>query len=85
MSVTARRQHRRASAAHDAWDRLPEITAPTLIVHGTDDRFSPVANALLLAERIPGAQLQLIPGARHAYFDECRDTASELVQTFLGE
>jgi len=78
------RKHRIASARHDAWDVLPAITAPTLVVHGTDDAFNPAANAPLLAERIPGARLHLIPGARHAYFEERRDLAGPLVRDFLS-
>lgn len=85
MSAHARRAHLRASAGHDAWDALPRITAPTLVVHGTDDIFNPAANAPLLAERIPNARLHLIPGARHAYFEEFRDLAGSLVLGFLRE
>lgn len=57
---------------------------PTMIIHGTDDVFNPTANAPLLAERIPGAQLRLIDGARHAYFEEARAIASPLVLDFLS-
>ncbi|UWE10799.1 alpha/beta fold hydrolase [Actinacidiphila bryophytorum] len=85
MPAYARRLHLRASNAHDAWDALPGITAPTLVLHGEDDVLNPAANAALLAARIPGARLHLLPGARHAYFDECRPLASELVADFLDE
>lgn len=80
----ARRRHRLASSRHDAWDVLPAVTAPTLVVHGTDDVFNPAANAPLLAARVPGARLELIPGARHAYFEEFRAVASPLVLDFLA-
>ncbi|WAL64529.1 alpha/beta fold hydrolase [Amycolatopsis cynarae] len=83
MPPYARRRHLAASAGHDGWDVLPEITAPTLVVHGTDDVFNPAANAPLLAGRIPGARLELIPGARHAYFEEYREVAGPLVLDFL--
>ncbi|RKT53682.1 alpha/beta fold hydrolase [Saccharothrix australiensis] len=83
MPSHARRGHRLASHRHDGWDLLPAITAPTLVVHGGDDRLNPVANAPLLAERIPGARLHVIPGARHAYFEEFRAVASPLVLDFL--
>ncbi|MEZ0069682.1 3-oxoadipate enol-lactonase [Streptacidiphilus sp. MAP12-20] len=84
MPAYARRRHRMASARHDAWAVLPDITAPTLVLHGTDDRFNPTANAPLLAERIPDARLELVEGARHAYFEEFRATASPLVLDFLA-
>ncbi|MGF6888751.1 pimeloyl-ACP methyl ester carboxylesterase [Nocardia sp. GAS34] len=84
MPSYAQRRHLIASHRHDAWDALPDIAAPTLVIHGADDRFNPAANAPLIAERIPGAQVRLIPGARHAYFEEFRSVASPLVKKFLA-
>lgn len=84
MPSHARRGHLQASRRHDSWDVLPSITAPTLVVHGTDDVFNPAANAPLLAERIPDARVELIDGARHAYFEEFSDVATPLVLGFLG-
>ncbi len=83
MPAYAKRRHLYASNRHDAWEVLPDIAVPTLIVHGSEDRFNPPANAPLLGERIPSARLAWIPGARHAYFDEFRSTASPLVLEFL--
>ncbi|MEJ3654328.1 alpha/beta fold hydrolase [Actinomycetes bacterium KLBMP 9759] len=83
MPAHARRRHLTASAQHDAWDVLPAIEAPTLVVHGSDDRFNPTDNAPLIADRIPGARMHLIPGARHAYFEEFREIASPLVLDFV--
>lgn len=85
MPAHARRRHLHASARHNAWDALPRITAPTLVVHGTDDVFNPTANAPLLTERIPNARMHLIPGARHAYFEEFADIATPLILAFLAE
>ena len=48
----------------------PAVTAPTLVLHGSDDLMSPVGNAELLAGRIPGAELQVYDGLRHGFFDE---------------
>ncbi|WP_223279589.1 alpha/beta fold hydrolase [Streptomyces sp. SDr-06] len=84
MSDRARRAHRRASAQHDAWALLPRISAPTLVLHGTDDRLTPPANGALLAERIPGATLRLLTGARHAYFLERSEEAGGAVLDFLA-
>ena len=83
MTDAARRRHLRASNDHDAWDVLPAVTADTLILHGTDDRLAPYANAELLANRIPGARLHPFEGARHAYFEECRPEASDIAMGFL--
>ena len=43
-------------------ERLPEITAPTLVVHGAADPFFPVGNAKALAGEIPGATLLVLGG-----------------------
>lgn len=84
MPPFARARHLAASRQHDAWDSLPKITAPTLVIHGTDDRLNPVENAHLLMERISDAALLLVPGARHAYFEEFRDVAGPRVLSFLA-
>lgn len=42
----------------DPWrERLGEISAPTLVIHGTEDPLFPMAHALALTKEIPGAQL----------------------------
>jgi pimeloyl-ACP methyl ester carboxylesterase len=84
MPSYAKSRHLVASNKHDAWDGLSSITAPTLVLHGTDDVFSPAANAQLLAGRIPGARAELIDNARHAYFHEFRSVAGPLVLAFLA-
>ncbi|MFE7779768.1 alpha/beta fold hydrolase [Streptomyces nigrescens] len=84
MPPHARRGHLVASNEHDAWDALPRIVAPTLVLHGDQDRLTPAANAPLLAARIPRARMHLFTGARHAYFQECRPRAGRLVRAFLA-
>lgn len=85
MNALEAAAHLRASDRHDAWDALPSITAPTLILHGEDDRMTPVENAALLAERIPGARLELYPRARHGFFDECSARVNATVLEFARE
>ena len=41
------------------------ITAPTLLMHGADDRMIPATHSKWLASRIPGAELRLTPGDGH--------------------
>jgi pimeloyl-ACP methyl ester carboxylesterase len=43
-------------------ERLPQITAPTLVVHGAADPFFPVGNAHALAAEIPDATLRILDG-----------------------
>lgn len=53
-----------AADTHRA-ERLPRISAPTLVIHGEGDALIPVAAAHDLAKRIPGAKLEIIPGWGH--------------------
>ena len=46
-------------------DRLGELSAPTLVVHGADDPLFPLAHGEALAREIPGAELLVLPGAGH--------------------
>ena len=80
----AQKMHYLASEGHDSWDGLPKITVPTLVIHGTEDRINPTANAALLAERIPGAELYMVEGGRHGYFIEFHEEASGVVLDFLA-
>lgn len=75
--------HLRASDQHNAWDALPAIAVPTLIMHGDDDRMTPAVNASLLAERIPGARLRTYSHGRHGFFDEYASQVTPGVIDFL--
>jgi pimeloyl-ACP methyl ester carboxylesterase len=44
---------------------LREISAPTLVIHGTEDPLFPPAHAVALTHEIPGADLLLLDGAGH--------------------
>ena len=80
----AQRLHYQASEGHDSWDLLPSITNPVLVIHGSNDQVNPTANAPLLAQRIPGAELHIVPNGRHGYFIEFREEASPVVLDFLA-
>jgi pimeloyl-ACP methyl ester carboxylesterase len=56
--------------ASDWADLLPRLTRPTRIWQGTDDNNVPAESTRWLAERIPGAELTLLPGAGHSLTDE---------------
>jgi pimeloyl-ACP methyl ester carboxylesterase len=73
-----------AGLLHNCIDRLSSITAPTLVVHGTEDRMVPVANGELLAARIPDVRLHLLPGVGHMYASE-EPAADEAIGDFLAE
>jgi len=67
----------------DAFDRLPQIAASTLVLHGTEDRVIAPGNAELLARRIPGAELQLLQGAGHVLWSERPELADHLILDFI--
>lgn len=48
-----------------AEDDFKKITAPTLIIMGEKDEMIPLAEAKEMATLIPGAELSVIPGAKH--------------------
>ena len=66
----------------DVWDELPSIDVPTLVVQGEGDVVVDPRNAPLLAERIPGARLELVAGG-HLFFWNRPDEFAELVTEFL--
>jgi 3-oxoadipate enol-lactonase len=80
----ARLLHFQASEGHDLWDRLPEIAAPTLVIHGSADEVNVPANAPLLVGRIAGAELHILEGARHIYYWDHGDEAHRVVGEFLA-
>lgn len=65
--------------------RLPRITAPTLLVWGSEDRLLPLAYADLFAERIrAGKEVRVIAGAGHlAELDQPVETAQTILD-WLG-
>src|SRR3712207_7840622 len=46
-------------------ERLGEVSAPTLVIHGTEDPMYPYGNAVALAKEIPGAQLLALERVGH--------------------
>jgi 3-oxoadipate enol-lactonase len=56
-----------AAWGFDAVDSLAGLAAPTLVLHGGQDRMVPVSNGRRLAEAIPGARLRIFEDAGHLY------------------
>jgi pimeloyl-ACP methyl ester carboxylesterase len=69
-----------AGATFDALDRIAALDVPTLVVHGTADAVVDPRNGELLAQRIPGARLQLVPGCGHLVSWERPELLLELVR-----
>jgi 3-oxoadipate enol-lactonase len=71
-----------AATLHNCYRRLNRIEAPTLVVHGRRDRVVPVANAEILAERIPGAELRILDDAGHLYSTERPEVDEDIARFF---
>jgi pimeloyl-ACP methyl ester carboxylesterase len=67
----------------EAYTRLAKIAAPTLVMHGETDRLIPAANSALIAERIPGAKLVVIPKASHVFATDQPQAANQAIMEFL--
>ena len=72
-----------ASVYHDTTSRLHCIQAPALVMHGEHDAMAPIANARALAERIPDAELCIVPGAGPAYMLERPEASFDLLTGWL--
>ena len=58
---------------HDAYDRLPDIGCPTLVIGGEEDRIVTAQASREIAERIPGSRLVMYDGLGHALYEEAPD------------
>jgi pimeloyl-ACP methyl ester carboxylesterase len=72
-----------AVMAWEAYSRLAQIAVPTLVIHGENDRLVPAANAKLIAERIPGAKLVIVPAASHIFTTDQPIAAQSAILEFL--
>ena len=82
-SLSAYYEQARAGSRFDARTDVEHITSPTLVIHGSEDRYVPVANAQALAEAIPGARVRVIEEAGHLVFIERFGEVNREVITFL--
>jgi pimeloyl-ACP methyl ester carboxylesterase len=76
-----------ADLAHDALDRLEQITVPTLVIGGAQDLLTPPDLGRAVADRIPGARFELIAGAgsSHAALMERPEEFADLALGLLSE
>jgi pimeloyl-ACP methyl ester carboxylesterase len=59
------------------------ITAPTLVLTGTEDNVVDYRNAAVVAARIPGARVERLPGTGHLFFWEQPDACVRIISEFL--
>lgn len=79
---------------HPVYQRLPELSMPTLVVYGTEDGLipnkiiNPQLNTIAVAKkgtaRIPDHQLHLLPRCGHFVQWECAAEAAAKIKAFVG-
>lgn len=74
-----------ACLRHDMWNRLGQIEAATLVIHGENDLAQLVKNGIHLARRIPGARLIVYPKTGHVVIIERAEEFNRDVLDFLGQ
>ncbi len=69
-----------AIVAHNTSERLPRLTVPTLVLHGTVDRVLGVANGRQIASLIPDARLETFDEVGHMLWWEQPGRTASLVR-----
>ena len=75
----------REHTTSDLIDQLPRITAPTLVLVGAEDILTPPEYSREMAQRIPGARLQILERGGHGMPLEYAQAVNEALLAFLAE
>jgi pimeloyl-ACP methyl ester carboxylesterase len=70
--------------AWEAYSRISQIAAPTLVIHGETDQLVPPANGKMIAGRITGAKLVMIPHASHIFSTDQPEPSHRTALEFLA-
>ena len=70
---------------HDTADRLSQIAAPTLVLAGELDVILPPRFGRAVADAIPSARFEVMPGEAHQPFQEVPDEWNARADAFWGE
>jgi pimeloyl-ACP methyl ester carboxylesterase len=73
----------RAAGDHSAEQWLAEVDVPTLVVAGERDTFTPASLSRFMAEKIPRAELLLVPGGSHVTPIEQPTLVGERIRGFV--
>jgi pimeloyl-ACP methyl ester carboxylesterase len=85
QSVEAFQAQVDACLGHDTADRLAQIAAPTLVLAGELDVIFPPRFGRFVAEGIPNARFNVMPGEAHQPFQEVPDEFNARVDAFWRE
>ena len=73
-----------AVGGHDVRAGLSQITAPTLVIAGAQDRAIPPSQGEAIAAGVPGSRLQILDPAAHIASVERADAVNALIAQHLG-
>ena len=77
--------HLRFNLGNDARAVLPQVRAPTLVLHRSGDRFVPLCNGEHLAAEIPDAHLVVVDGDDHLpYVGDAAAVVREVERFLIG-
>jgi len=65
-------------------NKLPRLNVPTLILFGAHDKVVPPENASLLAQKISGSKVVILPNAGHFFPIEVAEAASRTITDFAA-
>ncbi|HSP78816.1 MAG TPA: alpha/beta hydrolase [Myxococcaceae bacterium] len=74
-----------SASHHSAWDHLPHVNVPTLVIAGEHDKFTPAWLSRRMAAHIPRAELLMVPQGTHVAPLEQRELVELRVERFLRE
>ncbi len=64
--------------------QIKNITLPTLVITGDDDKIVPKERSIRLANELPNAKLVVIPNCGHVPHEECPAEFLSAVKNFMG-
>jgi len=73
------------NASDEVRFELPNVTAPTLVITGSQDTLTPLGDAEEVAELIPNSRLYVLRGAAHGLMAESPTGFNDVVLSFLDE
>jgi 3-oxoadipate enol-lactonase len=73
-----------AATRHSTWSRLPRLTMPVQVHHGSRDSLVPLVDGRELARRIPNGRFEFHPGAGHGLVERTEEVG-ESILGFLAE
>ena len=74
-----------ACLTHNAWDRLKEIQAKTLVIGGQEDRCLSGQASEDIASQIPNSQIYMYKDYGHGLYEEAGDFNDRVLQFLQQE